>query len=114
MSPDPELISDTITMVLTSISGVALILSPYLAYRRCFKQLDDGASPEALKGALAIIPMAAGLALGGGMAIGVGLAKIGGQHRWMAAAALSCVVAFILVFILKTYQNARAAHRQRG
>jgi len=94
---DHDLIFNVINGVCWSFLGGVFIWLPYRSYRRCIKRLDAGArlSPEAVKDAINGITQEALVAAALSLVIGINLANIDKEYRWVEGALFFCLMAWI-------------------
>jgi len=107
MSPEHGLVFNVLIAVIWSVSGGIAIWLSYWAYRRYLKQVDEGVSPDAVKGAMTSIMSNALLVAAMCVAMGMSIANIDRGHRWIAGALIICVAALNVSLLVRLTRLAK-------
>jgi hypothetical protein len=95
MSTDRDLIINVIYMTGMVASAAGNIWLVYRGYRKCMKHIDGRASATVVRRDLANITFGAMLAAAWGVFVGMGIAAVDAEHRWIEATLLICMLVFI-------------------
>lgn len=94
MSTDHDLIFNVIFMIGMAASAAVNIWYVYRTYQIGIKHIDERASIAIVRQDLANVTFGAMLVAAGGVFVGMAIATLDREHRWIEATVLTCMMVF--------------------